>query len=131
MSRGSVELEHLPDTGTLKDDLLALMKPYSSEYSERKLRVLAKLGSYFSEHGQIAEEAISSIFGPWTELNRTLMLRAIKRGELPAHAEIEMACEVIISMTSHRSLTQKKAFTKADYAALLDHILLPALKSQK
>lgn len=131
MSRGSVELEHLPDTGTLKDDLLALMKPYSSEYSERKLRVLAKLGSYFSEHGQIAEEAISRIFGPWTELNRTLMLRAIKRGELPAHAEIEMACEVIIAMTSHRSLTQKKAFTKADYTALLDHILLPALKSQK
>jgi len=131
MSQNSVELEHLPDTGNLRDDLLTLVKPYSLEFSERKLRVLAKLGSFFSEHRKIAEEASAGIFGPWTDFNRTLMQRAIKRGEIPAQADIEMACQVIIAMTSYRSITQGQPFGRTDYAALLDHILLPGLKHQQ
>jgi len=128
MSRHSVELNHLPDTGSLREDLLALLKPYSSEFSERKLQVLAKLGSFFSEHGQVAKEATTGIFEPWTELNRTLMQRAIARGELPAHADIETACQVIIAMTSYCSVTQGQAFGRAEYATLLDNLLLPGLQ---
>lgn len=131
MSKGAVDLEILPDTGSLRTDLLALMKPSTLEYSARKLQVLAKLGSYFSAHPEAAEAALAGIFDPWTAINRQLMQRAIKRGELPAHADIETACQVIIAMTSHRSLTQHKSFGTFDYAKLLDTILLPALKSPK
>ncbi|MGV3525529.1 MAG: TetR/AcrR family transcriptional regulator [Candidatus Sericytochromatia bacterium] len=126
MSRGSVDLTQLPDTGTLRGDLLALVKFHSAEYSERKLRVLAKLGSYFSAHPQIAEEAYAGIFEPWTEINRSLMQRAMARGELPADADIELACEVIVAVIAYRSRRCKPS-GKAEYAALLDHILLPAL----
>ncbi len=129
MSRSSVELDNLPDTGTLRGDLLALLKPYSTEYGERKLRVLAGLGSFFSDQQKLAEEATAGIFEPWTEINRALMQRAVERGELPALANIEMACEVIISMTYYYSLGQNKAFDKDAYSALLDNILLPALKN--
>jgi len=128
MSRNSVELDQLPDTGTLRGDLLSLIKPYSTEYSERKLRVLAKLGSFFSENRKFAEEATAGIFEPWTDVNRTLMQRAVERGEISADADIEMACEVINALTSYRTLTQNKPFNKDSYAVLLDNILLPALK---
>ena len=128
MSRNSVELDRLPDTGTLRGDLLSLMKPYSTEYSERKLRVLAKLGSFFSENRKSAEEATAGIFEPLTDVNRTLMQRAIERGEISADADIEMACEVINAVTSYRTLTQNKPFNRDSYAVLLDNILLPALK---
>lgn len=130
MSRGSVDLTQLPDTGTLRDDLLALVKFHSAEYRERKLRVLAKLGSYFSDHPQVAEEANAGIFEPWTEINRCLMQRAIARGELSADADIELACEVIVSVVAYRSHRCKPS-GKAEYAALLDHILLPALKQPR
>ena len=129
MSRSSVDLDHLPDTGSLRDDLLALLKPYSKDFGERKLRVLAGLGSFFSDHRKLAEEATAGIFEPWTAVNRTLMLRATERGEIPANADIDMACQVIISMTSFRTLTQSQRFDKAFYAALLDNILLPALRN--
>ena len=129
MSRSSVDLDHLPDTGSLRDDLLALLKPYSKDFGERKLRVLAGLGSFFSDHRNRAEEATAGIFEPWTAVNRTLMLRAAERGEIPANADIDMACQVIISMTSFRTLTQSQRFDKAFYAALLDNILLPALRN--
>ena len=71
------------------------MKPHSLEHSERKLRVLARLGSFFSEHRKVAEEATAGIFGPWTDANRTLMQRAIERGELPPYADIEMAVRLL------------------------------------
>src|SRR5262245_38845873 len=34
MSRSSVELDDLPDTGSLRGDLLAVLKPYSKDHSE-------------------------------------------------------------------------------------------------
>ncbi len=131
MSRDSVKLDPLPDTGTLRCDLLALLKPYSVEHGERKLRIFARLGSFFAEHRDLAEEARNGVFGPWTDANLMLMQRAIKRGELPAHADIEMACQIIVSMTSYRGLAQNKPFDSLFYSALLDNILLPALLSPK
>lgn len=131
MSRSSVELENLPDTGALRSDLLALLKPYSTEHSERKFRVLAGLGSFFPEHQDLAEESTAGIFEPWTDLNRTLMQRAVERGEISPQADIETACEIIIAMTYYYSLGQNKPFDKSAYSALLDKILLPALKNPR
>jgi AcrR family transcriptional regulator len=118
MSRSSVDLERLPDTGSLRGDLLALLKPYSKDFGERKLRVLAGLGSFFSDHRKLAEEATAGIFEPWTAVNRTLMLRAAERGEIPPNADIEMG-----------TLTLNQRFDKAFYTTLLDNILLPALRN--
>jgi AcrR family transcriptional regulator len=131
MSRSSVDLDRLPDTGSLRGDLLAVLKPYSKDFGERKLRVLSGLGSFFSEHRKFAEEATAGIYEPWIAVNRALMQRAIERGELAANADIDLACQVIISMTSHRTLTQSKPFDKRFYSALLDNILIPALRNAR
>ena len=131
MSRNSIEADQLPDTGNLRDDLLAVLKPYPMEYSERKLKVLAGLGSFSTQHQKLYDEALAGIFGPWTEINTTLMKRAVERGELPPDANIGMACEVIVSMTAFRTGTQRKQFDKASYKSLLDHILIPGLKSNR
>lgn len=129
MSRNSVELDNLPDTGTLRGDLLAVLKPYSIKYSELKLRVLSGLGSFFSKHKNLAEETTNGIFEPMTDVNRRIMQRAIERGEISSKADIETACEVIIAMISFYSLGQKKQFDKLVYANLLDNVLIPALKN--
>lgn len=131
MSRSSVELDRLPETGTLRGDLLSVLKPYSLEHSERKLRVMAGLGSFFSEHQTLAEEATAGIFVPMTDVNRSIMQRAVERGEISADADIETACQVIISMIFYRTVGQNQSFDKDSYAVLLDNILLPALKNPK
>ena len=61
MSRGSIDPDHAPDTGSLRGDLLSVLKPYSAERSERKLRVLAGLGSFSTEHREIADEVMAGI----------------------------------------------------------------------
>lgn len=130
MNRNHLELESLPDTGTLREDLLVLLKPQSIAEEERKFRVLAGLGS-FLQHPEFAEAGTAGIFEPWVVVNRELMNRAVVRGEIPAHADIEMACQVITSMASFRGLIQRKPFDKPFFTALIDGILLPALKNPR
>jgi len=131
MSRNSIELNRLPDTGNLRDDLLGVVKPYPLEYSERKLKVLSGLGSFSTEHPALYDEALTKIFKPWIEINTALMTRAIKRGELPPDADVGLACELIVSMTAFRTSMQRKQFDKAAYRALLDNILLPGLRGAR
>lgn len=128
MNRNHLELDNLPDTGTLREDLLMLLKPQSLAEEERKFRVLAGLGS-FLEHPEFAGAGIADIFEPWAAVNRELMKRAISRGEIPVNADIEMACQIITSMSAFRGLIQRKPFDKAFFTALIDGILLPALKN--
>ena len=129
MSKTSVELETLPDTGNIRSDLLTLLKPYSIEHSERKLRVLSGLGSFFSEHQKLAEEATAGIFEPWTAINRKLLQRAIEKGEIPPQADIETVCQVIVSTVFYRTVGQHKSFDEDSYSVLLDNIILLALKN--
>jgi AcrR family transcriptional regulator len=126
MNQNHLELDLLPDMGTLRNDLLALLKPQSIEEGERKLRVLSGLGSFFTQNPDAVN---GGIFEPWVAVNRELMHRAVSRGEISAHADIETACQVIVSMASYRGLVQRKTFDKRFYTELIDGVLLPALKN--
>lgn len=129
MSRNSIEVDRLPDTGNLRDDLLGVMKPYPPEYTERKMKVLSGLGSFSVQHPALYDEALAGIFKPWVEINTSLIARAIRRGELPPGADAALTCELIVAVTAFRTSIQRKPFEKADYRKLLDKVLLPALKA--
>lgn len=129
MNRRSVELTDLPDTGSLRGDLLALVKPKSAEQSEFKLKVLSGLGSFFAEYHEISEDISAQIFGGWEKANTELMKRAMKRGEISPSASIEEACRVISAMTAYVTTLELKIFDKSSYELLLDGILLPALRA--
>ncbi|MES2526669.1 MAG: TetR/AcrR family transcriptional regulator [Bdellovibrionota bacterium] len=128
MSGGSVDLTHLPDTGSIRGDLLSVVKAHSTEYSERKGRILSKLGSFLTVHKKLIDETSAEIFEPWTEMNRTLMKRAIERGELSPKADVDLACEVIIAMVNYYSMTLNKPFEKSLFSKLLDNIIIPSMK---
>lgn len=128
MHQNHLGFDLLPDTGTLRGDLLAVFKPQSIEEKDRKLSVMAGLGSFFS-HPEFLKVSNEGLLEPWGVINRELMYRAITRREIPAQADIELACEVITSMASYRGLIQRKPIDKSFLAALIDGILLPALKN--
>ena len=129
MSKNSVEVNQVPDTGSLRDDLYALQKSYSAEYSDHKLKVLAGLGSFFAQHRELAEEATSGIFAPFVHLQKVLIKRAIERKEIPAQVDIELATELIVGMISYRTRILGEPFDKAYYGYLLDHAIMPMLKN--
>ncbi len=131
MSGSSVETSELPETGTLKSDLLTLLKPFNSEHNARKVKVLSKLGSFQSAHKNFFDEALQGIFQPWVNMNRRIFQRALERGQISAKADIELACELISAMTAYKTQIQRSGFTRAFYEQLLDNMILPALKNSE
>ena len=127
LKRSQVDLEGLPDTGTLRGDLLALFKPPSVEEAELKMRVMAGLASALVQNPQLAEAGDAAIVQPWAVVNRVLIKRALERGEISAKADINALSQVLPSMAAYRALIQRKPFDLEFLTALIDGVLLPAL----
>ncbi len=129
MKRQQVDLERLPDTGTLRGDLLALFKPKPIAESERTLNVMTGLASMLAARDGLAEAVHAAIVEPWANAHRILMQRAADRGEISAAADIETAAQIIPSMAAYRALIQRQPFELAFLVTLIDGVLLPALQN--
>ncbi|WP_286917220.1 MULTISPECIES: TetR/AcrR family transcriptional regulator [Pseudomonas] len=127
LKRSQVDLDRLPDTGTLRGDLLALFKPQSVEEAHLKMRVMAGLASVLLQNPQLGEAGDAAIVQPWAVVNRLLMQRALERGEISPKADINALSQVLPSMAAYRALIQKKPFDLEFLTALVDGVLLPAL----
>lgn len=128
MKRGQVDLDRLPDTGTLRGDLFGLSKPQSVEEQGHRLKVMAGLSSMLSKHQSLAEAGNAAIVEPWADAHRVLIQRAVDRGEVSAAADVETASQIIPSMAAYRSLIQRKPFAREFLVSLVDGVLLPALR---
>lgn len=127
MKQSQVDLAQMPDTGTLRGDLLALFKPEAAEVSERKLRVMAGLASMLSHDATFAEAATAALVEPFANAHFALMNRAVERGEISATADIATLSQVIPSMAAYRALMQRKPFALDFLVTLVDGVVLPAL----
>lgn len=127
MKRDQVDLGNLPDTGTLRGDMLALFSPASVEETERKLRAMAGLAALLAQEASLARATGAALTEPWIEANRVLMQRSIDRGEIAATTPVDTLARIIPSLGGYRSLVERKPFDHAFLVEMLDHVLLPAL----
>lgn len=127
MKQGMNAIENAPDTGTLRGDLVGLIRPHSLEDSERKMQVMGGLVSMLSRDPQLADAVNEAITEPRARLNRLLMERAAARGEISADADLDTISHIGPSMTAYRTLVQRKPVDRAFLIGLIDGVVLPAL----
>jgi AcrR family transcriptional regulator len=127
MKRIQVDLDQLPDTGTLRGDLLALFKPQSVKEGEWRLKVMSGLSTMITQHQRLAEAGTAAIVEPWANAHFTLMKRAVERGTVINSADIPTLSKVIPSMAAFRSIVLRKPFDKKFLISLVDGVLMPAL----
>ena len=128
MERSQIDPGRLPDTGTLRGDLVALMTPETLVDEGHRLRVMAGLASLLSHHPALAEAVNVALHEPWVAVNRVLMERALDRGEISASADIDTISSVIPSMAAYRVLIQRKLVDREFFLSLIDGLLLPAAR---
>jgi rhodanese-related sulfurtransferase/AcrR family transcriptional regulator len=93
------------DTGPLRDDLLAVMRPWVAIVSTRPYgRVLAALIAEAHADAGFAEEYRARFHGPRREQSRAIVRRAIQRGEIPADTDVELALDLLWGPLFHRLL---------------------------
>ena len=128
MENREVDLEWLPYTGTLRGDLVAMIRPSSLVEGERRLKVMAGLASMMSRHQELAEAGNAAVVEPWVDALHVLMQRAVESGEIPASADIETVSRVIPSMAAYRVFIQREPFDRDFLVSLIDGVVLPALR---
>lgn len=118
---------HLPDTGSLRGDLVAMVKPHSIEDAERKLQIMAGLMSMLNSSPELVDMATAAIVDPRVAVNREFLNRAVERGEIPADCDVETLAFVMPSMAAFRVLVLKKPVDREFLLSLIDGVLLPAV----
>jgi len=123
----TVNLETLPDTGTLRGDFVAMIKTGSIEDSQRKLKIMTGLLSMLSKDPELSDSVLSSIMEPRVAANRIILRRAVDRGEIPADTDIEAIAVISQAMATYRVMILRKPVDREFILSVLDTIVLPAV----
>lgn len=127
MKKGDIDFDALPDTGTLRGDLVAMMKPHTIVDAEKKLQIMAGLVSMLATDPGLADAVNQAIVEPRASVNRIFLRRAVERGEIPADADIEKLALIAPAMASYRVLILRKPVDREYLLSIMDDILLPAV----
>ncbi len=93
------------DTGSLRGDLLSLLRPWARLASSRPYgRVIGALLTEAQTDPVFAVEYRQRLVEPRREQGRAVFRRAIERGEIPADTDIELALDLLYGPLYHRLL---------------------------
>ena len=121
-----LDLDALPDTGSLRGDLVAMVKPPTIQESERKLKVMAGIVSMIARDPQLAAAAQEALVEPRAAVNRVIFRRAVERGEISADVDLETLCMIGPSMVAYRVLMLGKPVDRDFLLETIDRIIIPA-----
>ena len=128
MNAVDIDLDDLPDTGTLRGDMVAAIVPETFEEQQRRIRIVTGLLAVTTTDPLLAEEATRAGIGPWIDLNRALLDRAVARGEY-ATADTGSLAQVIPMICIARVAVQRLPITREFSVGLIDGVILPALRA--
>jgi AcrR family transcriptional regulator len=117
----------LPDTGTLRGDLVAMIRPHAVEDGDRKTRIMAGMLSVITKEPELADAVHAAITEPRARANRVLIQRAIDRGEVAPGVDVDTLAQVMPAMTAYRKLVLRAPVDRDYLISLVDGVLLPAL----
>ena len=124
---GEPSLEDLPDTGTLRGDLRALIRPQTKAESSRLLALVGGLASLLSADPALADAASTALVAPFVASQRLLMQRARDRGEIGADVDVETFALITPSMTAFRLIVLRQPIDADEIWHLIDTVVLPAM----
>jgi AcrR family transcriptional regulator len=127
MKNSDINLDELPDTGTLRGDLIAMMKPAPIRDATHKMQVMAGLVSLIARNPELAETARAAVIAPRAEINRRFLQRAIDRGEIRADIDIPLIASISPSMVTYRTMMLGKPVDRDYLVHILDNVVLPAV----
>ena len=95
----------VPDTGAVRSDLLALLRPWVRQIRNRPYaRVIGALLTEARSNPAFADEYLARLVTPRRARAATVLARAVDRGELPAAIDIDLVLDLIYGPLYHRLL---------------------------
>lgn len=116
----------VPDTGTLRGDLLIWAQHYTMSDSRAGL-VLAILLGEARHNTELQQAAFEAIGRPPTKVFTAVLDRWISRGVVPASAPLDLVSAVLPAIAFRNVTLRHPALDIATVTRLIDEIMVPAL----
>jgi AcrR family transcriptional regulator len=117
----------IPDTGTLRGDLVAALKSANQHRMQLIAPVLAQLSGYFLENGTTPAELRRRLIGDRVTSDEVIIQRAIDRGELdPARLSPRIAT-LPFDLFRHEVLMTQAPVTDEVIEEIVDRVALPLM----
>ena len=116
----------LPDTGTLRGDLLAAYCGHGGLTDEPEVAAFGAILTAIMRDADFAEAFRAQVLAPKLAASRELFERAKARGEVRADVDIELLAPALAGIVLHRFVLVGEPPTTDLIAQVVDQIILPA-----
>jgi hypothetical protein len=120
----------VPDTGDLREDLLACGRAYVHREG-RTARVLAAVLNASQHDPALRDAAREALGAPYGELFESVLSRAVTRGTVPESADVQTLAEVFPAIAYQRVAARGLLLVEDDVVRVVDGVLLPALGERR
>jgi AcrR family transcriptional regulator len=124
--RGPQQVE-LPDTGSLRGDIIATLRLVHEGIGAQDVALLAGVLRAMRGAPEIADSLRKQMIEDKREIGRTIVRRAVERGELGPAADPEMFHEVAPALMFFRVLVTGEPIDEDFLAHAADDVLIPLL----
>lgn len=118
----------IPDTGTLRGDLLALLSLVCSVSNSTEGEVMLGIVSASLRDPELCDVVRAFAFESKKSMHQNILDLAVARGELASNEGYELLHEVIFAMISSRKFTSKEPMDEEFARHVVDDIVIPLLK---
>jgi AcrR family transcriptional regulator len=117
----------LPDTGSMRGDLLALARTRGF-FDPEQARLACGLATALHRDPELHDIVREKLLEAGTAHLRAVLARAVERGQLNADVDVELMCRVVPAMALFHLLFETGEKYPPDYAGtVIDRIVLPVL----
>ena len=120
----------VPDTGTLRGDLVAAHCGMGGFHDPRSTAVQAAVVTAMARDPEFAETYRREFIGPKIARSREIFDRAVARGEISPDLDLELVSSALPGIVLHRIFLLGEAGTPDLVERVIDEIILPAVTSR-
>jgi AcrR family transcriptional regulator len=119
----------VPDTGTLRGDLLAAYCGHGGISDPQARSVLSAVVTAMGRDPEFAEVYRRDFIGPKVETSRVIYERARARGEVHPDCDLTFIAPALAGIVLHRAFLLGEAVTPEMVGRVLDEVILPAARN--
>jgi AcrR family transcriptional regulator len=121
----------VPDTGTLRDDVIAVLQQANKLRAGLVTLLLTRLGGFYQQTGSSLADLRVSVQGGRDAILEEVIQRAIDRGEIQPEQVTERIARVPVDLFRHELLMTLRPLSDEAIEEIVDTIFLPLLEWRK
>lgn len=119
----------VPDTGTLRGDLLAAFCGSGGLMDEHSVAGLSSVLTAITRDEELAEQFRTRVVGPKLAVSRAVYERAVARGEARPDLDVSLFGPALAGILLHRAYVLGEPPSPGRIARVIDQIILPAVQA--